>query len=238
MVAMTRMGDLLGPEPVLLPGDAEAEAELLAGEKAAIVAAAHPSASVAWAALAEQALDDDKAVTAYAYARTGYHRGLDQLRRNGWKGFGPVRSRTSRTRGSCAVSPHWRGPPTRSARPTNSSAASICSTTVTRPPATNSGWRVERYRRAVATLTTRASQLAVAATSGRLDLNRGVRQAAGGQHRAGLVEHTRAVGGARQVRGGHVLAGDQGPHVQIVHVGDAVDGAQRLPQLLDVDVAR
>ncbi len=55
-----------------------------------MVAAAHPSASVAWAPLAAQALDDDKAVTAYAYARTGYHRGLDQLRRNGWKGFGPV----------------------------------------------------------------------------------------------------------------------------------------------------
>jgi hypothetical protein len=45
---------------------------------------------VAWAQLAEDALADDKAVTAYAYARTGYHRGLDQLRRNGWKGFGPV----------------------------------------------------------------------------------------------------------------------------------------------------
>ena len=29
-------------------------------------------------------------VEAYAYARTGYHRGLDALRRNGWKGFGPV----------------------------------------------------------------------------------------------------------------------------------------------------
>ena len=29
-------------------------------------------------------------VTAYAYARTGYHRGLDQLRRAGWKGHGPV----------------------------------------------------------------------------------------------------------------------------------------------------
>ncbi|ESV65527.1 hypothetical protein L833_2919 [Mycobacteroides abscessus MAB_091912_2446] len=29
-------------------------------------------------------------MTAYAFARTGYHRGLDQLRRNGWKGFGPV----------------------------------------------------------------------------------------------------------------------------------------------------
>jgi hypothetical protein len=84
------MGDLLGPEPVLLPGDSEAENALDAGEIATAVAAAHPSASVAWAALAEEALDDDRAVTAYAYARTGYHRGLDQLRRNGWKGFGPV----------------------------------------------------------------------------------------------------------------------------------------------------
>jgi hypothetical protein len=88
--AMTPMGDLLGPDPVLLPGDPDAEAELLADEKPAIVAAAHPSASVAWAVLAEEALADDQAITAYAYARTGYHRGLDQLRRNGWKGFGPV----------------------------------------------------------------------------------------------------------------------------------------------------
>lgn len=90
MGPMTRMGDLLGPEPVLLPGDPAAEAELDAAENPAIVAAAHPSASIAWAVLAENALDDDQAVTAYAYARTGYHRGLDQLRRNGWKGFGPV----------------------------------------------------------------------------------------------------------------------------------------------------
>lgn len=87
---MTSMGDLLGPEPILLPGDSDAEAELLANESPSIVAAAHPSASVAWAVLAEGALADDKTVTAYAYARTGYHRGLDQLRRHGWKGFGPV----------------------------------------------------------------------------------------------------------------------------------------------------
>ena len=87
---MTSFGDLLGPNPVLLPSDIDAEAELLASENPAIVAAAHPTASVAWAALAEDALADDKAITAYAYARTGYHRGLDQLRRNGWKGFGPV----------------------------------------------------------------------------------------------------------------------------------------------------
>jgi hypothetical protein len=87
---MTPTGDLLQPDPILLPGDSEAEAELLANKDPAVVAAAHPAASVAWAALAEEALADDKAITAYAYARTGYHRGLDQLRRNGWKGFGPV----------------------------------------------------------------------------------------------------------------------------------------------------
>jgi hypothetical protein len=29
-------------------------------------------------------------IAAYAYARTGYHRGLDALRRAGWKGHGPV----------------------------------------------------------------------------------------------------------------------------------------------------
>ena len=75
---------------MLLPGDPEAESQLEAGAQPAMVAAAHPSASVAWACLAEDALGDDKAITAYAYARTGYHRGLDQLRRNGWKGFGPV----------------------------------------------------------------------------------------------------------------------------------------------------
>jgi hypothetical protein len=87
---MTRMGDLLGPDPVLLPADAEAEAELAADEKPAIVAAAHPSASVAWAVLAEQALADGRDIEGYAYARTGYHRGLDALRRSGWKGHGPI----------------------------------------------------------------------------------------------------------------------------------------------------
>ena len=41
-------------------------------------------------------------VTAYAFARTGYHRGLDQLRRAGWHGHGPVPGSTSPTRASCA----------------------------------------------------------------------------------------------------------------------------------------
>jgi hypothetical protein len=87
---MTSMGDLLGPDPVLLPADSAAEAALAADENPVAVAADHPAASVAWAGLAEAALAEEQVVAAYAYARTGYHRGLDQLRRNGWKGYGPV----------------------------------------------------------------------------------------------------------------------------------------------------
>jgi hypothetical protein len=45
---------------------------------------------LAWALLAESALAAEQPVMAYAYARTGYHRSLDALRRNGWKGHGPV----------------------------------------------------------------------------------------------------------------------------------------------------
>ncbi|MCV7087316.1 DUF3151 domain-containing protein [Mycolicibacter hiberniae] len=87
---MTHTGDLLRPDPTLLPGDPDAEAALRGNQNPEVVAAAYPAASVAWAVLAEAALAENKAVTAYAYARTGYHRGLDQLRRNGWKGYGPV----------------------------------------------------------------------------------------------------------------------------------------------------
>jgi hypothetical protein len=83
-------GNLLGPEPTLLPADEVVAAALDGGTDPTDVAAAHPTASAAWAALAERALAAGEPVAAYAYARTGYHRGLDQLRRNGWKGFGPV----------------------------------------------------------------------------------------------------------------------------------------------------
>src|SRR4051794_5029134 len=86
---MTTHGNLLGPEPTLLPPD-PAAAGLDGGVGPADVAAGRPASSLAWAVLAEQALRDGLTITGYAYARTGYHRGLDQLRRNGWKGFGPV----------------------------------------------------------------------------------------------------------------------------------------------------
>jgi hypothetical protein len=88
--------NLLGePAPTLLPANPEADAELAEGTPAAEVAARHPTVSATWAALAEEALGRPErvltdTVEAYAYARTGYHRGLDALRRSGWKGHGPV----------------------------------------------------------------------------------------------------------------------------------------------------
>lgn len=82
--------NLLGPEPTLLPERVDAQAALDAETSPSEVAAEHPDFSEAWAALAERALDAGEHVAAYAYARTGYHRGLDQLRRAGWKGHGPI----------------------------------------------------------------------------------------------------------------------------------------------------
>lgn len=54
------------------------------------VAADAPTFLPAWAALAERALDHGDAVAAYAFARVGYHRGLDAIRGAGWRGQGPV----------------------------------------------------------------------------------------------------------------------------------------------------
>ena len=83
--------DLLGgPPPTLLPDETAPRELLEAGTDPAEVAAAHPTNSAAWAALAEAAHGRGAVVESYAYARTGYHRGLDALRRAGWKGYGPI----------------------------------------------------------------------------------------------------------------------------------------------------
>src|SRR5687767_5507086 len=87
---MSLHGNLLGPDPTTLPELPVPQAALDSGTDPAQVAREHPYFSAAWAALAERSLDAGDPVAAYAYARTGYHRGLDQLRRAGWKGFGPV----------------------------------------------------------------------------------------------------------------------------------------------------
>lgn len=80
---------LAGPAPVLLPENEPASADMRSGADPAAVAARFPAYCAAWAALADREIGTNP-VAAYAYARTGYHRGLDQLRRAGWHGHGPV----------------------------------------------------------------------------------------------------------------------------------------------------
>ena len=79
---------------VLLPEDPALAAIAERGRENFLeVVAAHPTSSLCWALMAETCLvesDLGSSLAAYAYARTGYHRGLDALRRSGWRGQGPV----------------------------------------------------------------------------------------------------------------------------------------------------
>ena len=88
---MNPMENLLpGPAPTLLPDDPGPRELLDAGADPEHLAAANPESTLVWAVLADQAYAAGSVVPSYAYARTGYHRGLDQLRRAGWKGHGPI----------------------------------------------------------------------------------------------------------------------------------------------------
>ena len=82
--------NLMEPEPTLLPAEPEVTESLAAGEEPVDLAAKHPESSLVWALLAEEALNQGYTVEGYAYARVGYHRGLDALRGSGWRGAGPV----------------------------------------------------------------------------------------------------------------------------------------------------
>lgn len=93
------------PETVLGPEPAEAVAGLVEalrrpdGERRAAVAAvvaAHPRFLDGWARLGDLGRDT---VEAYAAYRVGYHRGLDRLRRSGWRGSGYVRWQHPENRG-------------------------------------------------------------------------------------------------------------------------------------------
>jgi hypothetical protein len=93
------------PETVLEPlspevADALAVATALPASQqhAAVsaVAARDPRCLQAWATLAELA---DAPIDRYAFARVGYHRGLDALRAAGWRGSGYVRWRDEPNRG-------------------------------------------------------------------------------------------------------------------------------------------
>lgn len=82
------------PETVLDPEPEEARTALAeaygAGDRAAVseVVARFPRFLDGWARLGELGRDP---VERYAYHRIGYHRGLDRLRANGWRGSGYVR---------------------------------------------------------------------------------------------------------------------------------------------------
>lgn len=94
------------PETVLDDEPAEALAALAralegaeAAERRAAIAevvAGWPRFLDAWARLGEHGRD---VVEAYAAFRVGYHRGLDRLRANGWRGSGYVRWRHPSNRG-------------------------------------------------------------------------------------------------------------------------------------------
>jgi hypothetical protein len=87
-----------GIAPTLLPADhpdSTARSALADGADLREAVRRAPASSYVWALLAERALTGHGAhpadpVAAYAFARTGYHRGLDALRRAGWRGQGPV----------------------------------------------------------------------------------------------------------------------------------------------------
>ena len=82
---------VLDPEPdEALAAIAAALAGPAAGRRDALreVAGRWPACLEAWARLGDAAEDD---VAAYACYRVAYHRGLDRLRRAGWRGSGYVR---------------------------------------------------------------------------------------------------------------------------------------------------
>ncbi len=93
------------PETVLDPEPPEAIALLNAAQAMSPgtrrthlseVVARWPGFLEGWARLGHEARDT---VEAYAYFRVGYHRGLDRLRRSGWRGSGFVRWQHPTNRG-------------------------------------------------------------------------------------------------------------------------------------------
>lgn len=82
------------PSPTLLEADPALDALVARGASGFLgVVARHPQSSLVWALLAEGALSKgglDGDLSAYAFARTGYHRGLDALRKAGWRGKGAI----------------------------------------------------------------------------------------------------------------------------------------------------
>src|SRR5438067_636360 len=92
-------------QPVVLPPDPDDSAPQVAAASSAFqagqspasayrerlhtITARYPTCLNAWAALGELALPDD-VISAYAFFRVGYHRGLDRARASGWRGTQPL----------------------------------------------------------------------------------------------------------------------------------------------------
>ncbi|MGV2952172.1 DUF3151 domain-containing protein [Glutamicibacter sp. AGC46] len=91
--------NLLGIPETLLPEETEVLARYEAGDEATDLAAKFPASSLVWALLANEAHSEGRVVESYAFARVGYHRGLDSLRKAGWRGQGPVPWRHEPNRG-------------------------------------------------------------------------------------------------------------------------------------------
>lgn len=89
---------LPAPEPAAVAATEAALAEPAERRRAALSAVAErwPRHLEVWAALAEVAIPD---ADRYAFARVGYHRGLDALRGAGWRGSGYVRWAHEENRG-------------------------------------------------------------------------------------------------------------------------------------------
>ena len=82
--------NLMQPDPTLLPEEPEVLQRIEAGDLPEDIAPHHPESSLAWALMADDAWSEGRTIESYAFARVGYHRGLDALRRSGWRGAGPV----------------------------------------------------------------------------------------------------------------------------------------------------
>lgn len=93
-ISLSVTGDnLLGVPETRLPAETEVDARIAAsGSSAALkrIAASNPTSSLVWALLADATYNPSDPIESYAYARVGYHRGLDALRRAGWRGQGPI----------------------------------------------------------------------------------------------------------------------------------------------------
>ena len=102
---MSEISFTSGPPETVLDQEPEAALNALAdaGDDVAAVGRVcmqYPRFLAGWARLGDLAPDQ---AFAYAAYRTGYHRGLDRLRQNGWRGSGYVRWAHEQNRGFLAA---------------------------------------------------------------------------------------------------------------------------------------